>query len=71
MSDPKGLTLAKLMQARDFLDANSVPVPDMYFDRRTSEWFQREGDKWVLIPRIDPPLFDPTSLENDGHPQGE
>jgi hypothetical protein len=53
MSGADGLTLKKLMQARDILDAASVPVPDMYFDRRTGEWFRREGSEWVLMPALD------------------
>lgn len=51
----ENLTLAQLMRARDVLDAASVPVPEMYFDRRTGEWFRRERDAWVLIPAIDNP----------------
>jgi hypothetical protein len=51
------LTLAQAMKAREILDANSVPAPDMYFDRRTGEWFRRDGDGWVLIPEVEAELF--------------
>jgi hypothetical protein len=55
MADP--LTLAQIMKAREILDANSVPAPDMYFDRRTGEWFRRDGDRWAPIPEIEAELF--------------
>jgi hypothetical protein len=55
VADPKTLDL--ILWAREVLDANAVPAPDMYFDRRTGEWFKREGDKWVLIPAIDDDLL--------------
>jgi hypothetical protein len=65
MSD-KGLSLENLMRARDILDAQSIPVPDMYFDHRTCEWFMRVGDKWEAIPEIQPGL-----LPAEPHRQGD
>jgi hypothetical protein len=46
---PPPITLDDLLRAREILDAASVPQPDMYFDRRTGEWFKREGNRWVRM----------------------